>query len=67
MNRKAEKYLLARYARIFSKVAIFTGFSHTVHSSMGKEKLLGCNPDNPSLSLKLDNNGPLALPRFRTT
>ena len=30
MNRKAEKYSLARYARTFQKLAIFTGFFHTV-------------------------------------
>ena len=32
MNRKTEKYLLARYARTFQKVAIFEEFSHTVRS-----------------------------------
>ena len=30
MNGKANEYLQARYARTIKKVAIFTGFFHTV-------------------------------------
>ena len=41
MNRKAEIYSLACYARTFQKVTIFLGFSYTVRRSPTTKKKKG--------------------------
>ena len=51
MNRKTDKYVLARYARTFQKVTIFLGFSYTVRRSPTTKKKKG--PDKKVSKLRL--------------